>query len=144
MNTLTIDTTSTSTRTPEEQLRIAQGKQAKAAWRAWLAQGGQPSAAQLAIYAFLRGAAIEKAFAPITNPNKLSNGQSRWQGRDAALQLALQRRHQEWAPFATMLEGAQSEELRWPQGAKAYVAGSHPLLDAFKQEAEAIRARKDA
>lgn len=144
MNTLTFDITSTSTRTPEEQLRIAQGKQAKAAWRTWLAKGHLPSAAQLAIYAFLRGASIEKAFAPITNPNKLANGQYRWQGRDNALQLAMQRRHQEWAPFASMLEGAQSEDLRWPVGAKAYVAGSHPLLDLFAQEAGAIRARKDA
>lgn len=144
MNTLTINAPSQALRTSEEQQRIIQGKQAKSAWRAWLAQGNQPSAAQLAIYAFLRGAAIEKSFTPITNANKLANGQYRWQGRDSALQLALQRRHQEWAPFAQLLEGAQSEDLRWPQGAKAYVAGSHPLLDAFKQEAEAVRARKDA
>ena len=41
-----------------------------------------------------------------------------------------------------MLEGAKSEDLRWPQGAKGYVAGSHHLLDAFKLEAERVRNQK--
>ena len=142
MNTLTLETSLPSTRPAEELTQIARGKQAKAAWRAWLAKGHKPCAAQMAIYAFLRGAAIEKAFTPISNGNKLSNGQRPWQGRDAALWQASQLRHAEWAPFADMLEGAKSEDLRWPQGAKGYVAGSYPLLEAFKLEAERVRNQK--
>ena len=142
MNTLTLETPSTTPRTADEQACIARGKQAKAAWRAWLAKGHKPCAAQMAIYAFLRGAAIEKAFTPISNGNKLSNGQRPWQGRDAALWQASQLRHAEWAPFSDMLEGAKSEDLRWPQGAKGYVAGSYPLLEAFKLEAERVRNQK--
>lgn len=69
----------------------------RATWKA-LAQAKTLSASDMAAYALLRGKDLRKAFSPITNPNKLANGQAAGQGLDQA--YATVRRASQYWPSA--------------------------------------------
>lgn len=108
--------------------------QIRAAWRAH-SPARNSTAAQHAAMALLLGIPLDKAFSPITNAAKLSNGANPNQGRDTAVAVALSGNGNAWAPFASLLEGATSKE-RW--GGLIYDMASHPLL------ARAINAGKQS
>lgn len=114
--------------TRNETAQISRGKQARAAWRAWLGQGNKPSSTQMAIYALLRGKSIAKTFTPITNANKLVNGQCAWQGRDSAIRKALMLNESDWMAFEAMLTGVEKTPNKYRPDHNQYVASSSPLL----------------
>jgi hypothetical protein len=138
MNTLIADRQTPSTLTPEQEAARAKHRDIRLAWRTWLREGHQPTAGQLAAYTLLRGADLDKAFSPIRNARKLANGQHAWDGRNAATNLALRFHHRDWAPFAGLLAAAQSKDVRWPAGEKAYLPESHPWLAQAQATGQAI------
>jgi hypothetical protein len=56
----------------------------KHAWK-HLAKIGNLTPAHMAVHAILMSRSIDAAFAPITNPVKLANGQAPYQGRNQAI-----------------------------------------------------------
>lgn len=123
-----------------ETASIAQGKQAKACWKAYLAEGNKPTAAQMAIYTILRGKSMAKTFTPITNSNKLANGHYRWAGRNMALAQASLLESTDWAPFASMLVDVSAKDHSWKRGTKQYIAKDNAFLTGLlEQIKQAIR-----
>lgn len=116
--------------------QIPLGKAAKSCWKAWLREGNAPTATQMAIYAFLRGADINKAFTPISNANKLANGYRPWDGRNLAIKRATRFWHSDWAPFHSLLAGVESQDLRWPPTEKHYIPKGNALLEKILERAK--------
>lgn len=106
---------------------IAQSRAIKKAWLEHIRQN-PTTAAQHAVYALLRGKALEKTFSPLKNPRKIAaqsgvvNGALKGAEAEARrLSIAA------WSPFASLLEDAPTKFDR-------YDRQSHPLLDRVEAQ----------
>lgn len=100
----------------------ALNKAIKQAWKRFVHET-HASADQHAVYALLRGRALDKAFSPLVRPSKILGAggdpnRARKQAQAAAVSLNVKA----WAAFASMLEGV-------PTRYGCYQRQPHPLLD---------------
>lgn len=101
---------------------IALNRAIKRAWKAHITDTSA-TAAQHAVYALLRGKALDKTFSPLKNPGKIAaqGGVADRARRDAEWE-ARRLSTAAWAPFAGLLEGVGTK-------AGCYLRAPHPLLD---------------
>ena len=134
-----MNTIENNTNTSFDHATAKRNKLAKTLWRQWIKENN-PTAFDMALYALIRGKSLNKTFSPITNPEKLCNGFSKWQARDITIHRIGKLRVDSFSVFAPLFEEAETfKETNRFETIEYYRANKHPLLIQIIDAINAIK-----